>query len=158
MLMGCLPAMAQRRLVVADIETLQPVAGANVQAMGTVTATDSAGLFSVADSCRSIVVSHVNYESRLLNLSELGGDTVFIISKLLNVKEVVVFGRGRADEDEQLQQLRRSLRMSRTEAQLAAANPNQGFNILGLVKYLIPKKWRKRESRKQKLQRVLDEY
>ena len=95
-------AVAQRRLVVVDVETLIPVAGANVVSReGTVT-TDSLGHVSVSDSCKSLSLSHVNYESRLINLNEVR-DTVFMISKLLNLKEVVVFGHGKKRDYSELQ-------------------------------------------------------
>ena len=41
-----------------------------------------------------MVFSHVNYESRIINMEEVR-DTVYLISKLLNVKEVVVFGKAK---------------------------------------------------------------
>ena len=115
-------AVAQRRLVVVDVETLIPVAGANVVSReGTVT-TDSLGHVSVSDSCKSLSLSHVNYESRLINLNEVR-DTVFMISKLLNLKEVVVFGHGKKRDYSELQ---RRLGLDRVEAQLAAAgSPGQ---------------------------------
>ena len=83
-------AFAQRRLVVVDVETLIPVVGANVVSKDGTTTTDSLGYFSVSDSCRSLAFSHVNYEPRMINLTEVR-DTVYLISKLLNVREVVVF-------------------------------------------------------------------
>ena len=54
-------AFAQRRLVVVDVETLIPVAGANVVTSDGNTTTDSLGYFSVSDSCRTMAFSHVNY-------------------------------------------------------------------------------------------------
>ena len=89
-------AFAQRRLVVVDVETLVPVIGANVVSADGNTTTDSLGYFSVSDSCRSLAFSHVNYEPRMINLTEVR-DTVYLISKLLNVREVVVFGHGPHD-------------------------------------------------------------
>ena len=83
-------AFAQRKLVVVDVETLIPVVGANVVSKDGTTTTDSLGYFSVSDSCRSLAFSHVNYEPRMINLTEVR-DTVYLISKLLNVREVVVF-------------------------------------------------------------------
>ena len=109
-------AVAQRRLVVVDVETLIPVAGANVVSREGTMTTDSLGHVSVSDSCRSLSFSHVNYESRLINLNEVR-DTVFMISKLLNVKEVIVFGHGKKRDYSELQ---RRLGLDRVEAQLAA--------------------------------------
>lgn len=152
---------AQRRLVVADVETDAPVANASILGLGRALASDSLGRFSVPDSCTSLVVSHVNYESRIVNLSDLGGDTVFVISKLLNLQEVVVFGKV-SYEDDGLDELRRRLRMARTEAQLVAADPSKSFGVpLALLAKLLPKKWRagyKKARRKQHHQDVLREY
>ena len=87
-------ALAQRRLVVVDVETLAPVVGANVVSKDSTQTTDSIGHVIVSDSCVTITFSHVNYESRIINLDEVR-DTIFMISKLLNLKEVVVFGHGK---------------------------------------------------------------
>ena len=100
--------------------------------------------------------SHVNYESRIINLDEVK-DTVFLISKLLNIKEVVVFGKAPHIED--YTDLQSRLRLSKTELQLAAIQSPNG-NLLGLLKYIIPKKWRKsaKEKRKERLKQILEDY
>ena len=151
--MGC---MAQRRLTVIDVETLVPVDGANAVGSGFAVQTDSLGLVTIPDSCRSLVFSHVNYESRIINLDEVK-DTVFLISKLLNIKEVVVFGKAPHIED--YTDLQSHLRLSKTELQLAAIQSPNG-NLLGLLKYIIPKKWRKsaKEKRKERLKQILEDY
>ena len=109
------------------------------------------------DSCRSLVLSHVNYESRLINADEVG-DTIFMISKLLNMKEVVVFGHAQYRDD--VKELKKRLRMEKTEAELAAIDPSSGGNILPLLARLIPKKWRKnsKKARRERLKRILEEY
>jgi len=149
-------AFAQRRLVVVDVETLVPVIGVNVVSADGNTTTDSLGYFSVSDSCRSLAFSHVNYEPRMINLTEVR-DTVYLISKLLNVREVVVFGHG--PHDVLPEALKKQLKINKTEAELAAANPG-GANLLPLLARLIPKKWRKnkKEERMKRLRQILDEY
>ena len=152
---------SQRRLVVVDVETLIPVAGANVVSREGTSVTDSLGHVLVSDSCKSLSFSHVNYESRIINLTELR-DTVFMISKLLNIKEVFVFGHG--PQEEISDDLKKKLRMDPIDAQLAAANPNSGINVLAILKMLIPKKWLARlrknskEERLKRLKKMLDEY
>ncbi len=148
--------MAQRRLVVIDVETLIPVDGANAVGNCFAVQTDSLGFITVPDSCRSLVFSHVNYESRIINLDEVR-DTVFLISKLLNVKEVVVFGKTPQLED--YKDLQSHMRLSKTDLQLASIQSPNG-NLFGLLKYLIPKKWRKsaKEKRKERLKQALEEY
>lgn len=153
-------AQAQRQLVVADIETGEIVARANVEGTNFHAVTDSAGCFSAPDSCRTLLFSHVNYESRMVNMQEVAGDTIFIISKLLNLKEVVVFGKLQY-EDDGLDDLRKSLRMQRTEAQLAAADPSKASLPLGLLAKLLPKKWRpgyKSEQRRRRHEEILRNY
>ena len=149
-------AFAQRRLVVVDVETLVPVIGANVVSADGNTTTDSLGYFSVSDSCRSLAFSHVNYEPRMINLTEVR-DTVYLISKLLNVREVVVFGHG--PHDVLPEALKKQLKINKTEAELAAANPG-GVNLLPLLARLIPKKWRKnkKEERMKRLRQILEDY
>ena len=159
--MGVSAAFAQRQLVVADIETLNPVAGTSVQGKEHVVITDSLGRFFVPDSSRTLVFSHVNYESRIVNMDDLAGDTVYIISKLLNLKEVVVFGKAHYEEDG-LDELRKSLHIQRTEAQLLAADPSKPATIpLGMLAKLLPKKWRpgyKKEQRRKRHEDILREY
>ena len=149
-------AFAQRRLVVVDVETLVPVIGANVVSADGNTTTDSLGYFSVSDSCCSLAFSHVNYEPRMINLTEVR-DTVYLISKLLNVREVVVFGHG--PHDVLPEALKKQLKINKTEAELAAANPG-GANLLPLLARLIPKKWRKnkKEERMKRLRQILEDY
>lgn len=152
---------SQRHLIVVDVETLIPVSGANVVSREGTSVTDSLGHVLVSDSCQSLSFSHVNYESRIINLAEVR-DTVFMISKLLNVKEVVVFGHG--PQEEISDDLKKKLKMDAIDAQLAAANPNSGINVLAILKMLIPKKWlaslrkNSKEERLKRLQKMLDEY
>ena len=150
-------AFAQRRLVVVDVETLIPVTGANVVSSDGNTTTDSLGYFSVSDSCRTLAFSHVNYEPRMINIKEVR-DTVFLISKLLNIREVVVFGHG--PHDVLPEALKKQLRMNKTEAELASINPGSGGNLLALAGKLIPKRWRrnKKEERLKRLRQILDDY
>ena len=154
---NCLATTAQRQRVAVDIETLVPIGGVNVLAKDQAITTDSLGRFSLPDSCRSIVLSHVNYESRLINADEVG-DTIFMISKLLNLKEVVVFGHAQYRDD--FKELKKRLRMQKAEAQLAAVDPKTGGNLLPLLARLIPKAWRKnsKRARRERLKRILEAY
>ena len=157
MMVWTIQVHAQRRLVVVDVETLLPVVGANVISKDGSATTDSLGYISVSDSCKSLSFSHVNYESRLVNLKELN-DTVFLISKLLNIKEVVVFGHGQRNELPEA--LKRQMKIDKKEAQLAAIDPSSGGNLLSLIGNIIPKKWRKnsKEERRRRLQKIIEEY
>lgn len=162
-LLCCMLAQAQRRLTVVDVETLFPIGGANVVANGLTAQTDSLGHVVVMDSCRSVAFSHVNYESRIISLEEVR-DTVFLISKLLNLKEVVVFGKAKDGNDEKKLNDRLGLRLSKEELQALQANPNSGVNVLGIVSLLIPKSWKKKwekntkEGRRERLKQILRDY
>ena len=149
---------AQRQLVVVDIETLIPVVGANVVSKGGTFTTDSLGYVSVADSCKSLSISHVNYESRIINLNEVKRDTVFMISKLLNLQEVIVFGHGKKRDYTELQ---KSLGLDKVEAQLISGGKH-GMDLIAVFNTLfVPKKWRKsyrRQQRMKRLQETLDSY
>lgn len=149
--------MAQRRLVVADVETLLPIGGANVVSKESSLMADSTGWFTVSDSTRTLVLSHVNYESRIVNLSEVR-DTVYLISKLLSVEGVVVFGHGK--NTDKLNALKKRLRVEKTELELLSADPSQGTDLLKLLNYVTPKKWRKKSKRQKKaaLREKLNEY
>ena len=150
-------AFAQRRLVVVDVETLIPVVGANVVTSDGNTTTDSLGYFCISDSCRTMAFSHVNYEPRMINLQEVR-DTVFLISKLLNIREVVVFGHG--PHDVLPEALKKQLRMNKTEAELASIDPSSGGNLLALIGKLLPQRWRtsKKERQQKMWKQILENY
>lgn len=152
-----LQTVAQRQLTVVDVETLVPVGGASVVSRDGTATTDSLGHISVSDSCKTLSFSHVNYESRIINLREVR-DTVYMISKLLNIREVFVFGTG--PHDVLPEALKKQLKLSKTEAQLTSIDPRNGGNLLPLLARLIPKKWRKksRQERLKRLQEILDGY
>lgn len=151
-----LPTLAQRRLVVCDVETLQPISQVSVRSSAGVDITDSLGYFSVPDTCKSLVFTHVNYESRLLNLSEVR-DTVFLVSKYMSIREVVVFGKGK--NDEVAERMNKMLVLDKTDAQLLGANPSGG-NLLGLIGHAIGKLLPKSKSakRKQKAREIIENY
>ena len=148
---------AQRRLVVADVETLLPIGGANVVCKDSSVVADSLGWFSVSDSTKTMVLSHVNYESRIVNLTEVH-DTVYLISKLLSVEGVVVFGHGK--NADKLKELKKRLSIDKTERQLMAADPSKGTDLLKLLNYVTPRKWRKKskQQKRAELREKLDEY
>jgi len=152
---------AQRQLTVVDVETLVPVIGANVVGKYGSYVTDSLGRVSVSDSSMTLTFSHVNYDGRIINLSEVR-DTVFLISKLLNLKEVVVFGVNKSKRPD-FSELNNGLKLNKVEAQLAAADLSKGTSIdLGkVVNFILPKKWRpgyKKAQRKKRLKEILDDY
>ncbi|MCR5679205.1 MAG: carboxypeptidase-like regulatory domain-containing protein [Prevotella sp.] len=159
LLLGCARGAAQRKVMVMDMETMMPIAGANVTTNGRNVTTDSLGWCSVGDSCRTLVVSHVSYESSIVNIKAAGKDTVYLLSRYMMLPEVTVLGQGKGRDYSDLQ---KSLRLDKVEAQLAAADPNGGLKIsLGSLAKLLPKKWRpgyKKEQRKKRLKEILENY
>ena len=146
-------AIAQKRFVVVDVETRVPIRGVNVQSGAhRADTTDWQGLITIPDSCRTLSLTHVKYESRILNVEEVT-DTIFLISKLMGLNEVVVVGKGKGEDP--LKALKKSMILDKTEMQLAAADPSRGFNILGLFQSLFK---RKKESKKERYRRMLKEY
>lgn len=146
---------AQRRMVVCDIETLSPISQVSVRSSAGVEVTDSMGFFSVPDSCRSLVFTHLNYESRLLNVDEVR-DTVFLVSHEMSMREVVVFGKGK--DDGLRDRINKMLVLNKTDAQLLGSDPSQGGNLLGLIGKLLPKRKTRAEKRKQKAREIIENY
>ena len=156
----CIDSLAQRRLVVVDMDLLVPVAGANVVSRQGVQATDSMGVVYVAKDSKTITISHVNYESLILNLNKEEGDTIYMLSKLLNLQEVLVLGKGKLPD---YRELNKGFQLDKTEAQLAGADPSKAasFDLGKVISALIPKKWRpgyKKAQRKKRLKEILEEY
>ena len=152
--------LAQRRLVVVDMDLLVPVAGANVVSRQGVQTTDSMGVVYVAKDCKTITISHVNYESLILNLKKEEGDTIYMLSKLLNLQEVLVLGKGKQPD---YRELNKGFQLDKIEAQLAGIDPKTAasFDLGKALMTLIPKKWRpgyKKAQRKKRLKEILDDY
>ena len=67
-------AFAQKRFVVVDVETRVPIRGVNVQSgIHRADTTDWQGFITIPDSCRTLSLTHVKYESRILNGTLLKG-------------------------------------------------------------------------------------
>lgn len=159
LILGRAEIKAQRRLVVIDIETMKPITEVNITTESGIWHSDSLGYITIPESSKTLIFSHVNYEERLVNLSELR-DTVFLISKLLNLKEVIVFGKDKQQHD--YRKLNEKMQPNTKELQMVAAgkNMNGGLNLLGLINYLFPseKRLSKKEKKKKKLKEILDKY
>ena len=84
-------------------------------------------------------------------------DTVFLVSKYMSIREVVVFGKGK--NDEVAERMNKMLVLDKTDAQLLGANPSGG-NLLGLIGHAIGKLLPKSKSakRKQKAREIIENY
>lgn len=145
-------------MVVCDVETSQPISSVSVQSSAGAEVTDTMGYFSVPDSCKSLILSHLNYESRLLNVNEVG-DTVFLVSKDLGIRELVVFGK--KSDDGLADRIKKMVALSKTDAQLLANDPANGGNLLAVIGKaigkLISKKSKKARS-KEKAREIIENY
>ena len=155
LVIGSHAAQAQKQRTVIDGDTGHGLANVTVMGRDFTVVTDSMGRYTLPHDCKTLLFSHINYTSYLVNLTDLG-DSVALFSKTLRIDEVTVMGKPTGKDP--LARLNKSLRMDETEAQLRSANPNG--NLLGLLSYLIPKKWRKssKQRRKEKLKKTLEEY
>ena len=152
--------LAQRQLKVVDVETHLPIADVSVLGSRGTYFTDSLGRVTVPDSTQTLTFRHVGYDSRIINLSEVRHDTVFLISKLLYLNEVVVMG---VNKSKQPDYSGLQLKIDPVEAQLLGANPNGGVSIdLGkVVNFILPKRLRpgyKKAMRKERLKKILEDY
>jgi len=150
-----LDAVSQHQRVVVDGDTGQPIANVSITGKGFTVITDSLGRFTLPEDCKTLVFSHINYVSYLANLNDVG-DSVELYSNDQRLGEVVVFGKPTVDDP--LSGLNSRLLLNATDAQLLTANPNG--NLFGLLRYLIPKKWRtsKKARRKERLKKTLEDY
>lgn len=150
---------AQRQLVVCDVETFEPISKVSVTSSAGTQITDSLGIFSVPDTCKSISLTHLNYESRLLRLSEVR-DTVYLVSKDFGLHEVVVFGKGK--DDGLRERINNMVKINKTDAQLLAIDPSSGGNLLGfigsVIGKLIPAKKSSKTKRREKAREILENY
>lgn len=151
----CGYAQGQKQHVVVDGDTGKPIANVSVMGKDFTAVTDSLGRFTLDKRCKTLVFSHINYVSYIANINDLG-DSIILYTNDKRLDEVMVFGKPTAKDP--LENLNSRLRLDKTDAQLISANPNG--NLVGLLYYLIPKKWRKskKEKRKEQLQKVLEEY
>jgi hypothetical protein len=151
-----LSVQAQRRYVVIDVETKVPIRHVNVRYGAHHTDTTNwQGRVNIPDSCRTLLLSHVNYESRLIRTEEVE-DTIYMISKLMGLPEVTVFGKGKGEDH--LKELKKHLKQDRTERQLAAIDPSRGTNLLPLIGKIVDKFRKRRPSRRERFRKMIRDY
>ena len=154
-LAGCLTASAQKKRVVVDGDTGRPIANVSITGKDFTVVTDSLGRFSLPKDCKTLVFSHINYVSYIVNVGDLE-DKVALYPNYQQLDEVTVFGATTGEDP--LADLNSRLGLNKTDAQLIGANPNG--NLFGLLKYIIPKKWRtsRKEREKERLKKALEDY
>jgi len=147
-------AQTQKVFVVIDGDTGKGIPNVTITGKNFTIVSDSIGRFTLPKDCKTLIFSHINYVSYLANINDIG-DHVVLYPNYQQLDEVMVFG---TPSKNPLEELNKQLTISKTDAQLITANPNG--NLFGLLKYLIPKKWRKskKQERKKELDKILEEY
>lgn len=144
--MGCLSVKAQRRILVLDVETREPVGRAAVVPYpGVRTQTDSMGVASIPEKFDSLHVSHVRYATEMLKFEEVR-DTIFLFAKENMIDEVTVISQQESIKD-----------YLKSHRQLP--NPAEPALRIGVDKILKFFKYKSRRERKrERTKRLLEEY
>ena len=91
--------LAQRRMVVVNVESKVLVRDVVVSADGgQEMRTTWDGLFALPDSFLRLDFRHPDFERRYVLCSEIKGDTIFLISNMNALREVVIYGERRFDK------------------------------------------------------------
>ncbi len=141
--------MAQRKMVVVNVESKVPVRDVKVSAdNGYAALTTWDGLFSVPDSFIRMDFVHPDFERRYILNSELKGDTIFLIPNINALREVVIYGHRRFDE--RMRAMFRPSEEQKLLAQLPKSIP-AGFNPVAFAAWIYDLTLRKQvEGRKQR--------
>jgi len=141
-------ASAQKKCVILDIETKQPVRDAHVQVDSTsVLKTNYRGECVLPDKFKKISISNPLYETLALNLNEVR-DTIVLLSNANRIKEVVVNGK-RPVLKLNFDGIKENLHLNQVQS--------QGFNPLGLVGSLV-KVIAKPHKKKDRKKWILENY
>lgn len=144
-------AAAQKHPVIADMDTRLPLSGVTVATdNGQRATTDCFGRFRTDLPFASATVSKKHYMQRRITEAELRQDTVFLIPQEVVLADVVVTSPGFSFD------VQKALRSVKENASMP--NPNQGFNLLGLLQLLVPSKSAKTQTRAQKIKKILENY
>ena len=149
-------ALAQRQMVVVNVESKVPVRDVRVSADGGLEMrTTWDGLFALPDSFRRLDFHHSDFERRYVLSSELKGDTIFLIPDVNALREVVIYGERRFDK-RMAQMLKPSPQQLERDKlpQVIPAGPNVLAIAAWLYENLYGKKREKRLARKKALEKV----
>ncbi|WP_033147321.1 hypothetical protein [Prevotella sp. P6B1] len=99
LMLWCSEVFAQRRLVVASLESKVPQRDIKVRIdNGDEIVTPWNGEFEVPDTFRRIAFSHPKFQHRYVLHDEVKSDTIFLIPTFHAVDEVVVYGTDRSKQ------------------------------------------------------------
>ena len=169
-------ALAQRQMVVVNLESKVPVRDVKISTDGgQELRTSWDGLFALPDSFRRLDFHHPDFERRYVLSSELKGDTIFLIPNVNALREVVIYGERRFFLIPNVNALREVViygerRFDKRMVQMLKPSPQQqerdklpqvipaGPNVLAIAAWLYEniygKKREKRLARKKALNEV----
>ena len=148
--------LAQRQMVVVNVESKVPVRDVRISADGgQEMRTSWDGLFELPDSFQRLDFRHPDFELRYVLSSEIKGDTIFLIPNINALREVVIYGERRFDK-RMAQMLRPSPQQQERDKlpQVTPAGPDVIAIAVWLYENIYGKKREKRLARKKALQEV----
>ena len=142
-------AGAQQRVVLADMDSRRTLAGASfITDRNERLVADAAGGVQCPRQWRSASVSCRGYLQRRVTSGEMKGDTIFLIPLEVTLAGVTVTAPRRSFDA--------AAAVKSATKDAALMNPPMGFNPIGLLLTLLPK--RHHFSHNEKLKKVLDNY
>lgn len=152
-----LEMVAQRQMVVANVESRVPIRDVIVSAdNGEKTRTPWDGVITLADSVQRIDLRHPSFEHRYMLKSEIQGDTIFLIPNGNVLSEVVIYGERRFDK--RMAQMLAKTPQKKLDDILANIKIPAGFNPFGFAAWLysvtLEKSVENRARRKKALKEV----
>lgn len=148
--------MAQRQLVVVNVESRVPVRDVIVSAdNGKKYITPWDGVINLPDSVQRLDFRHPDFEHRYVLRPEIQGDTIFLIPNMNALREVVILGERRFDK--RIASMLRTTPEKNLEAQLARIQIPAGFNPIGFALWLYDLTLRKSVEEKARRKKALKE-
>ena len=153
-LLCCVGVMAQRKLVVASLESKAPQRDVQVRIdNGSEIRTPWNGMIEIPDSFKRIDFCHPKFQRRYVLRDEIHGDTIFLIPTLRAIDEVVILGKDRR-KDMMTNMLRPTTPKEVPLPQVVAAGPNVLAMLAWLYDVTVGPKIADRHRRKQALKKV----
>lgn len=151
LMLWCSEVFAQRKLVVASLESKAPQRDIKVRVdNGDEIVTPWNGEIEVPDSFKRITVSHPKFQHRYVLHDELKNDTIYLIPTLHAIDEVVVYG---TDRSKQMMAniMRPAIPKEVPLPQVVPAGPN----VLAMLGWLFEKTVAPKIETKQRRKRAL---
>lgn len=143
-----------QQFVVADMESRVPIRDVLIHTNDNQdTKSNWDGTFSLKEGFSKILFSHLNYEKRYVLISELKGDTIWLMPRMNALREVVIYGERRFDK--RMEQMRKSGLDQSVDAQLARIKIPSGPNVLAIASWLFENTFGKNLEKRARRKRAL---